>query len=804
MKRTVWLSGLLFLGMAVLLAACMRVGQPSQMDDNQPTLFTDQDIEKAPLQLSSEVFQLSGTELNESANGVELPALGDTSGDLTAQAVLPGASGFIYYIEKDPNSTTSPWRVNRYDQSSDTSLRIYSGTREVQAVAGSVDGNIVVLSLREAVTPPNDFELYRFILNPKSIQRLTSNAVDDTNVSMSANALKVVWEQPVAGIATIFVRSYTSATSTSGFTESSLTNTLPQRQPSVSGNGQFITFVRDLSNNTDRVYRFDSSTSVYLTVFSSTGTETLEHPSITNDGNAVFYLWKRSTKDNIMRKTLSSGTYQSVVSANPTNLEHPFVTADGQFVTYGLKEGTPTASFKLYTKNLTTNQILRNTNPTAPLSHLGMMWQKLREPFTLEIKPVLDVSVVSGSRFGNSVAIDGDLIVVGADGFAFIYTRNLLGNWSIVKQLKASDEATAYGFGSSVSISGTTVVVGAQLESHDTNGNGTLEENVGAAYVFQKDQGGTNNWGEVKKLIASDDAAFDFFGGSVAISATTVVVGALFEGHDTDGNGTLEENVGAAYVFQKDQGGVNSWGQVKKLVASDDAAYDRFGESVSVSGNVVAVGATNEWHDADGNGTEESYIGAAYIFQQNQGGTNVWGEVKKIIASDGQNTDLFGGAIAINGDIVVVGTGHEGHDTNGNGSTELSVGAAYIFQKDQGGVSNWGEVKKLIASDGAENDFFGDSVSISGTTIVIGSAYEDHDTDSNGSTEFTVGAAYVYQQNKGGANNWGELKKLIASDDAENDFFGDSVSISGDRIAVGVSLDDNANGSNAGAVYVYE
>jgi hypothetical protein len=121
--------------------------------------------------------------------------------------------------------------------------------------------------------------------------------------------------------------------------------------------------------------RFDSSTSAYLTVFSSTGTDTLEHPSVSNDGNTVLYLWKRSTGDSIRRKTISTGTFQTVASAASTNLEHPFVTADGQFVTYGVGEGTPTASFKLYTKNLATNQTLRNTNPVGPISHSGMMWQ---------------------------------------------------------------------------------------------------------------------------------------------------------------------------------------------------------------------------------------------------------------------------------------------------------------------------------------------------------------------------------------------------------------------------------------------
>jgi hypothetical protein len=110
MKRSVWLSGLLFLGMAVLLAACMQVGQPPQVDDNQPALFTDEDIDSASLQVADKIFQLSGTDAGEAANGVEFPALADSSGDFTPQAVLSGASGYIYYIENAPSSTTLPWQ----------------------------------------------------------------------------------------------------------------------------------------------------------------------------------------------------------------------------------------------------------------------------------------------------------------------------------------------------------------------------------------------------------------------------------------------------------------------------------------------------------------------------------------------------------------------------------------------------------------------------------------------------------------------------------------------------------------------
>jgi len=294
----------------------------------------------------------------------------------------------------------------------------------------------------------------------------------------------------------------------------------------------------------------------------------------------------------------------------------------------------------------------------------------------------------------------------------------------------------------------------------------------GSAYIFQKDQGGADNWGEVKKLTASDAAADDFFGYSVSISGDTVVVGAIF-------NDDAGSNSGSVYIFQKDQGGTDNWGEVKKITASDAANGDQFGESVSISGDTVVVGAAFN----DDGGTSS---GSAYIFQKDQGGTDNWGEVKKITASDAAADDKFGRFVSISGDTVVVGAEDDDDVASQSGS-------AYIFQKDQGGANNWGEVKKLTASDAALVDLFGSSVSISGDTVVVGAR-------SKGS--FT-GAAYIFQKDQGGVNNWGEVKKITASDAAASDFFGVSVSISGNTAIVGAWGNDDG-GSTSGSAYIFQ
>jgi hypothetical protein len=384
-----------------------------------------------------------------------------------------------------------------------------------------------------------------------------------------------------------------------------------------------------------------------------------------------------------------------------------------------------------------------------------------------QVKELAASDAAAGDAFGGSVSISEDTVVVGAygstnsTGAAYVFERNQGGtnNWGQVQELAASDVATGDLFGGSVSISGDTVVVGAYQKKK------ILFPQVGAAYVFDRNQGGANNWGQVQKLAASDAAAGDQFGYSVSISTNTVVVGAFAKSF----------NIGVAYVFDRNQGGPNNWGQVQKLAASDAAVGDWFGYSVSISGDTLVVGAFTKYNS----------IGAAYVFDRNQGGANNWGQVKELIASDAAADDRFGFSVSISGDTVVVGAYLKNSGT----------GAAYVFERNQGGANNWGEVQELAASDAAANDQFGASVSISGDTVVVG-AYQK----TNSAGVFRAGAAYVFERNQGGTNNWGQVQKLTVSDAAELDFFGEHVSISTNTVVVGA----RGKNSDAGAAYVFE
>jgi len=267
---------------------------------------------------------------------------------------------------------------------------------------------------------------------------------------------------------------------------------------------------------------------------------------------------------------------------------------------------------------------------------------------------------------------------------------------------------------------------------------------------------------EQQKITASDGASDDYFGYSVSISGDTAIVGAY--GNDDKGSYS-----GSAYVFVRSG---TTWTEQQKLTASDGAAYDIFGESVSISGDTAIVGAR---HDDD----KGSSSGSAYVFVRS--GTT-WTEQQKLTASDGASSDWFGWSVSISGDTAIVGAYLD--DDKGSAS-----GSAYVFVRSG---TTWTEQQKLTASDGASSDYFGRSVSISGDTAIVG-AYQDDDKGS------ASGSAYVFLRS---GTTWTEQQKLTASDGGSVDHFGYSVSISGDTAIVGAYRDDD-KGSYSGSAYVF-
>lgn len=374
---------------------------------------------------------------------------------------------------------------------------------------------------------------------------------------------------------------------------------------------------------------------------------------------------------------------------------------------------------------------------------------------------------VTTARFGSSVAISGDTIVVGAAndstaasvaGGAYVFVRN--GNtWTEQAFLSADNADPADGFGDSgIAIDGDTIAVGATGEGSIATGvspTGSADNDAsgaGAVYVFTRN---TGVWTRQAYLKASNTGAGDTFGESVSLSGETLVVGASEEdsngqGVDAPQNNELGNRSGAAYVFVRNTG---VWTQQAYLKSGNSEAEDRFGRSVSISGDRIAVGASRESSNAagvngDGSNNLAAASGAVYVFVR---ASNVWTQEAYLKVSPAGSFHEFGRHVAISGDLLLAGAPFENSSLGGvdpspaNGSLTFA-GAAYLFSRSGG---NWGQVNYLKASTPGEEDQFGTVVAISGTTALIGVPTEDSNANGIGGDETdntapNAGAAYLF------------------------------------------------------------
>ncbi len=374
----------------------------------------------------------------------------------------------------------------------------------------------------------------------------------------------------------------------------------------------------------------------------------------------------------------------------------------------------------------------------------------------MKIVPPDETSI---GRFGWSVAIESNTIVVGDfhddnekginAGAAYVYERGAGNSWMLVKKIIAGDGKGNENFGSSLAIFGDTLVVVAERVV-----TGNCPDLV-YAYVFERNRGGNNNWGQVEKIVIGDLRRCPDLEPFVDIFDDTVVVATMAND--------------AAYIFERNEGGKDKWGQTKRLSASDLTFRDNFGTSVAIFNDTVVVGA-------DSFGRKSSGV---YIFERDFGGENNWGQVKKLQANNGSDTDSFGRSVSILGDTIAVGSPYE---TNG-------ISSVYVFERNGQGNDNWGQVERLTPSDMANDNYngFGSKVAISYSTIVVGDENNNYET----------GAVYVFKRITKNPNSWREIKKLLASDGKFNDLFGDPVDLSNGAVVVGACC-------NIEAIYIYE
>jgi len=384
--------------------------------------------------------------------------------------------------------------------------------------------------------------------------------------------------------------------------------------------------------------------------------------------------------------------------------------------------------------------------------------------------------------------------------------RHALGPLVQLAELTASDGTSGDQLGYAVALGagGTIALVGAP------NRNGSR----GAAYVFVK-SGST--WTRQAELTASDGAADDDFGCSVALNSdgTVALIGAKFHGFEptereakaTDARADSTDQ-GEAYVFTSSAG---TWTQSAKLIASDGESNDEFGWSVALdsAGTEALIGAPGHGYEDSGiarAGDSGGDQGVAYVFTKTEG---AWTQSAELSASDGQDDDGFGSSVALNSDGTVALVGAPFHsvelsdDSYHNASSDVTdEGAAYVFLRGAEGTARvkgveplWTQVSELTPADGAADGYFGASVALSadGTVALIGA-------DTSGTVN--PGAAYIFTDPD---DAWTQRAELTPSNGASGDYFGDSVSLnSGGTVAlVGAWGQTVGSHERQGAAYLF-
>ena len=388
--------------------------------------------------------------------------------------------------------------------------------------------------------------------------------------------------------------------------------------------------------------------------------------------------------------------------------------------------------------------------------------------------------------FGEALAIHGDVLVVGAPsrgvrglwtGAAYVFERRG-GQWVQTAILEPDVFDLEDRFGEAVTVHGDVIVVGAPGEdgaSTGANGDDVSDgaEDSGAVYVFERNGPGAD-WSPRAYLKPSNTSVSAEFGASLAYDGVHLVVGAPNEagnasGVDDDPSGYDLFGAGAAYVFTQETGA--GWTQGAYLKASDPGESDRFGVSVSVSDGLVAVGAPNA-----------NEGGQAYVYSNRSGS---WAGPDVVTDDLIEPGAFFGQSVSLDGVVLAIGAPGVMTDTK-----ELA-GAAYVYEPNERGA--WARTAALRPENAYAFMQFGDSVALSGETLLVGA-----DGEGSGEpyfvtttiTESDSGAAYVFTRTN---DDWTSLLEMKSPFVSQDDFFGDRVALDDKTLAIGMPGDDSSH-----------
>lgn len=367
--------------------------------------------------------------------------------------------------------------------------------------------------------------------------------------------------------------------------------------------------------------------------------------------------------------------------------------------------------------------------------------------------------------FAYDTDMDNNFVVLGApyhdvgsiedQGAAFVYYFDG-DNWAHEQILTASDGVSGDEFGRSVAIDGDFLVVGAMFK------NSNDKAQTGAAYIFKFDG---STWVEYQKIVPAEGESYDWFGGAADIEDTVMVVGA----HTA--NVQESSNAGTVHVYYFNG---STWYEDQELYASDHGTQNWFGISLDLNGKDLIIGSTGD--DIELNDDQ----GSAYVFRYEDS----WSEVQKLTASDGEESDDFGRSVSISGNTILIGS-PECEIDNVN-----YQGAVYYFNYSSG---NWSQIQKL--SIPTVNSFlsFGIDLALKGDTAIIGA-----EGQTVGDNTYQ-GAAFIYTKN---GSTWTKDQELSASDGKENDYYGNSVSITNNFALVGAYRSTIGSNSMQGSAYI--
>ncbi|MFG0283914.1 MAG: GC-type dockerin domain-anchored protein [Phycisphaerales bacterium JB039] len=403
------------------------------------------------------------------------------------------------------------------------------------------------------------------------------------------------------------------------------------------------------------------------------------------------------------------------------------------------------------------------------------------------------------ARLGTDIDIDGDVMVVGAwadsalgseAGAAYVF-RVVEGEWRQEQRLMPDDPKDFANFGNSVAISGDRILVGAPEWDKSLAGGGILRK-VGKVYVFEYDG---LEWVQTATLEASTQAIFDEFGESVDLDGDRAIVGAFMADDacfgEPDPFKLQNCNSGAAYIFEFDGAG---WVERAKLLASDIEQCDKFGNKVAIQGDVAVVAAANEGTGSVAGSCDPlAGPGQVYVFRFDG---DVWSEEAILNPAGGRIFRRFGEDVAISGERILVGA-------QGDDAIAPSGGAAYIYRADPG-PEPWALEQKIQGSDTQLGDFIGASVALDGDICAISANFDDYDGFMNAGSGYVFlfdGAQWIERArvrpfDPASQDFWGHSIALGAGRLAVGSISDDHVVADAGSAYIFTGMDDcNANGA---------